>query len=286
MTVRGRYTLAQFAWGALTIGGAMAVVSGRTEPFLSVSQLPAGDFGTALAGFGAAIAGWVAIGQFRRREWRDAGRQVGLSPESGGLDGLTSYADMSGTIRGRSVRVRTVSEGSRNRNVLRTLIEAQLGDLPETGIVVGRTGSGTPEKSAPNFGDFSAETHTVAGEFWAVGDEVLARDVLTREVRDALRAAGEVDGVYAGDVTGILEEAAPDVGGAIGDKLMSVTTGSLTPGDGTTVRWKRKGAIIEPETIEESVDAVVAVADAFETATTAGNERSTGPRSSAGQSEK
>lgn len=258
------YTTAFFLWIPLVLGGAVVVMSGQAPSLLTAAEVPGGApavFGLAMA---LIAAGYTVFRLLRGWSWRRAGRRAGLSPERDGLFGAPALV---GTSRGRTVRARTVarqdsSDGQSGRQTF-TVVEADLRTPAETGLVVGpATAGGTWDITSADVG-FEVET---LGEFAAVGSaRELARETLDDRVRETLRADALVDAVYVGDASGVLVDAIPADSGA----LAGVVAGRLAdqlPGGPETVAVETRGLLLEAGSLQRQVEAVVAVAEAFEAA--------------------
>lgn len=255
--------------------------SGDGESVRSPSDLPVNEplalFGLA-AGF--LIAEWLVIRQLQHRAWRTAGRQAGLAPEGNGLFGAP---DLVGTVDGRSVQARTITQKtggggeSGSNKTTYTVLEAALRDPVEEGILIAPTGTDESIVAAIGgetpAGDGSAalETETV-GEFQAVaGSGPAAREVLTATAREALRKPALLDVVQVGDASETVLKAIPDGQGGLSGMVTGVMKSGIEkkyPSDPGTVRTGTRGLLLEGEELDRQVRAVVAVADGTDAADT------------------
>lgn len=267
------YTTALFGWALLVFGFTVAVFSGQTAPLITVDMLPVGGPPAliVLAG-GLLVAGVFVVSLLKRRAWRRTGHAVGLTPTGGGL---FSTPDLGGTVDGRSVHARTITrrtnsggEGGSNSTTY-TVVEADLSEPATDGLIVTRGGNadfaGAEQLSS------SIESDTV-GEFQVVGtSRELAEAVLTSRVQTTLRKPSLADSVQAGDAADVLLEAVPDSDGMLMGKLTDGIQSKIQEqygGDAATVRIETKGLLLDNDELDRQLRAVVAVAGAFEAATT------------------
>ncbi len=267
------YSLLMGVWFFLALGSGLAVVIGYAEPYVSLAEVPYGPPGV----FGAMIAvimlGGIVIGWLKKRSWRAAGRELGVEPTSGSLIGTPT---LEGTIRGRTVRLSTysVSTGGGGRgssSQTYTLVEAELAQPVERGFFLGPDAG--PTNSAETDVPDELRRKRIAGEYYATGEisKEAASRLLTNEVRDAFRAGA--GSVVVGDPTDAIMSLMPDGddAGLLGGAVSSLTESAFRDQEGfeeTTVAHTRKGLLLEPELLEPQIDAVVAVAEAYETTDT------------------
>lgn len=262
------YGISTVLWAVASFGTAIVLYSGNAEPYVSPSQLPGGATPVGLFGSGlaAAFLGWLVIGFLRSRSWRKMARRAGFDADGRLLP--VGQPGLSKTVRGRPVRVGTVSRGgtgggeSGSGKTTYTRVEAELAGPAEEGLVVNRDGVRT------DLGNL--ESVTVAGHE-VVGPENLARDVLSSRVQGVLDEASGVDSVTVGDAAGALSDAAPDVSDSLLGRLAKSTSEAAVAGDESTATVETEGLLLDADELEGRVDAVVAVADAFETATADGD---------------
>jgi hypothetical protein len=256
------------------IGSVITIRSGNAEPYVSPGELPfdgpVGMFGVAA---GLVIAGVLVVNRLQKRSWVRAGRRTNLAPTDGTLVGKP---DLEGTVDGRTVRAKTVKrktgdsggEQGSSYNTF-TVVETDLARPADTGLVLGPAGGSAFDSGAVTV-DLSAQMATV-GDVAFVGDEDLAREVVTTRVSDALGAAGGVDPVFAGDTDDIVTAAIPEpdglVAGALADKMQE-TVENRFPGSPETVSIERPGVVLDPTELEENASAVAAVGDSFDRTTT------------------
>lgn len=266
------YNVAMFVWAGVSAGGFIVAYSGNAEPYVSAAQLPGG--GPHM--FGGIVASWVlgaiVVDRLKTRDWKATGRAAGLDPEGTGLLGKP---DLTGTAGGRTVRARTRKkktsgggEGGSSKSTF-TVVEADLAGAADRGVIVGHgDASGTVE-----FGDVATQATEVGDGIWAVGeDEALARELIDRRSRDALRALAVDDGLLVGDAAGMmqstLDEAVGDSrGGSVFANALAGKATETMAGDAATVSLETKGLVLDAGTLERRAEAVAAVADAFEAAT-------------------
>jgi hypothetical protein len=137
-------------------------------------------------------------------------------------------------IDGRQVRARTEkrktgqkTEGGSSYTTY-TITEADLDAPLESGIILRRQ---TEEDNRMDVSDSSIEQAVVDGEFVLTGVEFerLAREVRTREVREALRAVENLETVTIGATSEVINEELPNmgdsmVGGFLEDKMEAAKT--------------------------------------------------------------
>jgi hypothetical protein len=256
---------------AVLSGGIVLAYLGKVEPFVSPSQLP----GNPVYGFAAIlvlfVAGGVLSDQLDRRAWLRMGRKVGLSAEGGLLP--TGQPDLTGVVRGRPMRVRTVSGGGSGPNsssTTYTVVETDLERPVEWSGMFGAGEEGMGSR-APDTG--AVESTTIDGEFWMWGDvsEDVARAVLSGRVRDAL---GQLDSssVSVGDVQSNLLAAVRDsipedsgsMTGSIASGMLDVAGVDGESGPATVVMHRTEGFLLNADTLERRAEAVAAVADEVE----------------------
>jgi len=266
------YSAAMFGWGILVFGATVAVFSGKAAPLVTVEMIPiSGPFSLFAFAGGLFVIGAIVVGKLRKRAWKRAGRQANLRPEGGGLIGSP---DMVGTENGRTVRARTIKrrtssgggESGSSKSTF-TIVEADLGEPPESGMVITRSdGEGLDDIGSAGF---DLETDSV-GEFDVITRSPELTDaILTERARGALRRMSRSGAVFVGDAADVVLEAVPDgdgmITGMVTDKIESKMKEKM--GDSDAVSIETKGPILDSEEMEAQIAAVAAVADEFERAT-------------------
>jgi len=274
----GRYALVQFGWVLFVAGSIVVIGSGNAEPYVSASQLPEPMYVTGGLAVGLVVAGFVFVSYLKNRAWKAAADAAGLETEStSALStlGIGAKPDVTGTVRGRPVTVRTTSrktgnstEGGSSRTTY-TVVEADLAERPETGLILTRQPGGA-DAGTTDDANVSVQTVAVDDEFAAVGgaDDDLARAVVSGTGRDDLLALDADTMVLVGNPVQTLTDAVPELSG--GSRIGSMAQKSLSkafPEDPTTVAIQTKGLLLDPEELERQTRAVVAAADGFEDAT-------------------
>jgi len=218
--------------------------------------------------FAAVVAGVFVISTVENRAWKATGRRLDLQPESRLLS--IGKPDLVGRARGRDVRVRTVSRGSGGSeggsNRTYTIAETRLRGSPSVGLVAVRERTNVLGGTARGIGDGSVPQVTV-GEFEVVGPaEGFVRAVFSPRVQQALDDAGEVDSLYVGDAAGTMTDATSLSDSSLVGGLVAKGITASIPGDASTAVAQRRGVTLDPDTLERQIDAVVEVAEAFESA--------------------
>jgi hypothetical protein len=265
----GLYQFALIMYATAVAGAVIVIGSGNAEPYVSASRIPvAGPL--QFAGLIAALVlpGAIVLYLLEKRSWNRAGRNAGLTPAGMTFVGKPT---LEGTVDGRTVRARTVTrkvggggEGGPNRTTY-TVVEADLDAAVDDSVVLaGASDSATPAGVRDvDFGPNTTEVRNVA----AIGDESIARDVVTPAVSDALATPKYIGAVYAGDAESVLLEAFPEgdggMGGYVLEKLEDEFADRL-PGDASTVSTESKGVVLSATEFEAQTRAVAAVADALE----------------------
>jgi len=265
----------QFGWFALSAMSIVAIYTGNAEPYVAPSLLPAGgtpDAGPYMFGMIAVVSfgGLIAISVISGNRWAGMEEHTDLSLEG---DGLLSSGEYTGEIGGRPVRARTITkksakktEGGSNRTTY-TITEADLAEPTTMGIMLGKKGQQT---GLTDFGEMSIESTVVDDRFVVAGaeTETLARDLLTRDVRDAVLGVENLDTVTIGDATETITQELPDmsdsmVGGVLQGKMEESISKDFG-GTPTTVAIQTKGKLGDPAELNQRIEAVATVADAFE----------------------
>lgn len=267
----------QFVWILAVAAGSIVSYTGNATPYVEPSQLPAGGtadaemymFGTILVvGFGGAVAIALAAGD----QWQKMNDKTDLTLTDSGVTGRGTYV---GTINGREVRARTErrktgsgTEGGSNRTTY-TITEADLDSSLNEGILLRRV---TDTEDRMDMSDSSTEQVVVDDEFVLTGveSEQLGREILTREVRDAVRAVEDLETITIGKASEVIAEELPSLGDSmVGGFLEDKMTQAMTKGIGgspTTVGIETEGVVSDATVLDSRIAAVAAVADGFESA--------------------
>jgi hypothetical protein len=275
MDRRAIYRIQRTVVGVVLLGiAAVAILgyAGSDAPVsLSLPETPAGEYTPVVAILGGVVVWRVADRLLGVWHWRRAGAATPLTPDGGGV---ASPPEFTGTVDGHSVRathyVEQTVESDETADV--TVIAATLRDPADAGVVVDPGNHGR-QPVAPF--DVEENADAVVDGVSAVGsDPSLAESVLTDESVRALTAAEEIGQVYAGDVTAAFHTYQPDnvnIAGfngiqsrilwSRGDEYES--KGEWTGGTDAVVTISY-GTVVDDETLDEHVEAVVAVADEFE----------------------
>ncbi len=261
------YDAAGLGWAFLVVAATFVVVIPDVDPTVAPSDVPGpGPVGVFVATLVLIVVGTTVVGRLRVREWRAAGRRVGLEPEGGGLFGTP---DLAGTVDGRRVRARTIerrtsTSGSESSTSTFTVVETDLRAPADRGLIVA-----APDAGADVVIGEAPDRETV-GEYEVVaGSFDLARAVLSERVRSTLATPTLLESVWAGDATEAMLDAIPD-----GDGLTGMLAGAMEekiaskfPDEPDTVGTQTKGLLLDPAELEAQVEAVLAVAEEFEHAT-------------------
>lgn len=264
-------------------GGITAAYSGAAAPIVAPSSLPGAPVYAFPAVAAILVGGLAASASLDRRAWRRMGEKAGLSPESAGLfenpsDGtreLLPAPVLSGTVRGRPVRVRTYSTssgGSSNRTT--TVVEADLERPVEWAAMLARESDGGVA-SIPDLG--SMEVTAVDGEFSVVGDlpHSVAEELLDQRVRDALSvvdggvAVGDVADAAVDAIRASLEGGDTSLLGDLADGVLGLVDDG-DDGPSERVVHRSEGLLLDGEKLERRLDAVVAVAESVDDSQTWG----------------
>ena len=267
------YQIATIAWGVLVFGVVILTISGNARPFLSPEALPIdGPIQMVAVAVALTALGFLVIRQLEKRDWTAAGKQAGLSPESGSVIG---NPDLVGTVDGRTVRARTESHnvggggesGSDTKTV--TVVETDLSEPTERALIV--TPGGAPTAGGDDLPTDLADQMTAVGDVAVLGEsEDLAYDVLTPRARDAISRLDTTDGVHAGKTVNIYLDAVEDASGGVAGSFAGLMADKLAdrmPGGAEKVGTEIEGVVLNGAELERRVDAVAAVANGFEEAT-------------------
>lgn len=114
------------------------------------------------------------------------------------------------------------------------------------------------------------ETTRIGDEIWAVGgSEDLVRDVLTARSRDAIRALDDSQTFFVGNARGSITEALMEASDSrllnfFADRAMDESAGRASTVSSET---ETSGVLLNADELERRLEAVAALADAFEDAT-------------------
>ena len=283
------FQAATAAWMLLVVGAWMFVDAGYAEPTLSFSEIPGGSVGGMAGALVAVFAGATIIGKVRQRDeasdWREAGQQAGLRP----ADDETPPA-LTGTVDGRTLtaryerRQRGGSTEGEVRWVPFTEADADLLSPAEAGLIVGTAGGDIHVEDGVGTLDFDdvAETASAAdglvaaetGDLVLVGTSSAAVEAVSDGLSGkALRAIGDLNIVSAGDASDVVArwaEARNEELEEAGSSVVEYPVDNLVervPGDATTVTVEMQGSIQDGDELKRFAEGVVAIADAFEEAT-------------------
>lgn len=272
---------------ALILGVGILAGSGQAQPYISPADIPGGPPGT-LAGMLVGVLVVVyGINYFQEDitgdHWEAAGRSAGLQPTDGG--GLMRLPDLTGTVDGRAVTARTerhkrnsAGEGG-STEVRYTLIEAELSEPADEGVLVGGTGARMRAKrgridfedtveNGPAAGALvTAETgeHTVVGTSAAV-----TQAVTDGAPAEALAALETLNIAYVGDAAGVFESYGEARNEELAESIFEYPVAELVdrvPGNATTVTLETRDLLLNVDEFRRHVLAAVAIANAVEAAT-------------------
>lgn len=265
------YQFAGFVWFALSVGGVVAIMLGEAEPYISPTDIPGGGPGAFGVAAASILAGIFVISTVERRSWKKAGKKSGLEPE-GGLHVFGRPA-MTGSVHGRPVRVDTYkvkhSTGEGTSSTTYTLVEAKLSKPLNRGFFFHR-GDSVSTHVDDDIPD-QLQTQRVGGEFVVLGDIApeIAEALPTPRVQSAYQDGGSAGVVVVGDPTDTIMSVVPDTGGGLAGAFTGMVADKFRDKEGfdaETVAYTRKGLMLDPEEMGSQVEAVAAVADAFESA--------------------
>jgi hypothetical protein len=250
---------------AIAVGAILAFAG--TSPLGWTPPAVAGPFTPFVVIFVAAVGGWLSLGRLRSRYWTSAGRQAGLAAESGGLFGSTSF---SGTVDGREVRVHLhqVASGKGLHTVVRALLDGPADDGAVVDVTDGRT---VRAFEVAEQADVEVDGLAAAG-----GSRAVAEAVVTDGAGEALRAIGYPGQVFVGDASRAYEDLERLSGSDVGDPDLRLDveqhytreddpTGEPLV-DAASVTHVTSRQVLDGDELRRQVEAVVAVADAFERA--------------------
>jgi len=262
-------------WILLVAAAAITSYTGNARPYIEPSQLPGGTsspeayiFGAILVvGFGGAALIAVSSGD----PWKEMAEQTNLTLDDSGVTGNGTY---SGAVDGRQVRARIDrrktgnSEGGSNYTSY-TITEADLDSSFDEGIILRRETS--PANRMDAEGTPISQT-VIDGEFVLTGveSEQFAREILTQDVREAVRAVEDFETLTIGDASELVAETLPSmgdsmVGSLLQDKFEQAMTSDVG-GSPRTAGIETTGVIGNASELNNRIAAVGAVANAFEDA--------------------
>lgn len=269
------YKAVTFGLVLLSVAAIIAAYTGTLEPLVSPSQVPGGEaflFGGIVV---VVLVGVVVNVVIVNRSWKAMGEQANLTPESGGLP--IGKPDLTGTVNGRAVRARTLTRGEgssategTNSSVTYTIVEADLAEPVEDGLVIGLQDGESDERL--DVGNGSVMTTAIDDTFHVVGggSEDRAKAVLSQRSRNALLDVEELGSLTVGNPIDSVLDAVPDTPGSfIGDAVAGKMESAIRerfPGDARTVAHESKGVLLDPDELEQQAAAVAALAESFEDA--------------------
>lgn len=271
------------AYGWAFFGGvllvAVVVVSwyapaGRAAvPFdVPVPPAPFGEYTPFVLVVGVMAGGWLVVRQLRSRNWKRAGTAADLAPEGGGLFGRTEFT---GTVGGRSVRAFAHDRGGDDGSTRYTVVQADLPEPAEDGAIVGPTGDGGPEVEPFQLEDAADASND--GLAAVGGSQAAAEAVVSGRAREALLDVERPGQVFVGDASVAFEdlERSGIISGRNLDLRRSLEqkydegfdhAGEWTRETPSTVTHVTRGLVFDGDELRRQVEAVAAVADAFEDA--------------------
>ncbi len=268
--------LVQMVWILIVAAASITSYTGNARPYIEPSQLPGGTsspgtylFGAILVvGFGGAAVIALASGD----KWAGMAEQTNLTLEDSGVTGKGTYA---GTIDSRHVRARIdrrktggQTEGGSSHTSY-TITEADLDSAFDDGIILMREPS--PDNRMDVEGTPISQT-VIDGEFvlTGVGSEQFARDILTQDVRNAVRGVEGLETLTIGDASELVAETLPSIGDSgVSGFLQGKFEQAMTSGVGgspTTVGIETEGVLGDANELNNRIAAVGTVANAFEDA--------------------
>jgi hypothetical protein len=154
----------------------------------------------------------------------------------------------------------------------RTVVETDLAAPTDRGLILSPTdGTGAGPESLP---DVSSVQVTTVGNVAVLGEsDAFAREMVTPRVREAIAALENGATIGVGLAADLFLDALEDTGDGLAGSMVGLVEEDLRerlPGGPESVGIEREGVILDGATLEARVRAVVAVADAFEDATTDG----------------
>jgi hypothetical protein len=290
------YRIALATWIVLVIGAGLSVSRGYTEPWLTISDFPAGSDGALAVTIGAVLAGVVGIRSLERRteakQWAAAGRQAGLSPVGdGSSDGAT---ELTGSIDGRPVTARLEkrresqgnegrqsstlsSEGTSKVTVTYTVVEAELSGAADGGVIAVPPKRGGAAGGSGMLGiDDTSETDSGAEGVFTIAENGLfltgtppaaVEAVSEGQSGRALRAIRDLQIAAVGDASGVAAKLTEEAGGSMFGFGMGDAILKDIPSDETMVYVETMASMRDGDELRRFAEGAVAVADAFEEAT-------------------
>lgn len=279
-------------WGFILLGPGTVLVLWEYMPFSGLLYTEV--VFTALL-FMLPYGAYRVIGLMRAWEWEAVGRPAGLTPIDGKprREELSKKMDskstpiLTGRVGGRVVRALSFSEskGAKSGSRMVTIIETDLRHPSDGGVIVEPAEDGfllDTISSAPGEDEVYQDAPDVPGRrFAAVGDpSELAKTVLSGRSRDAVSAIQPFHRLLVGNEERALRNALPDwedkapdslessLGFAIDSGMKMASQGPQFRGDTQTVtHYLADETIRDPDVLEQHAKSVVAVAEAFDTAT-------------------
>lgn len=262
-----------------TAGGLVVVSLGVAEPYLSPSVLPVGPSGGVVAAFVVVVSGIAASTVLGALAWRQLGKEIGLAPDGvvrlydnppEGKRTLFAKPDLTGTIGGRQVRVRTyrTNDTATDSTITCTVVETDLASPVEWTAMLAPA-SGAEIHHEPAVRTEPEHWTDIDGEFavWGSVTEATARDVLSESVRSAVNSLDS--GVAVGNVMQeVGRQMAAEVQAASDGEptgtFLDVEAGDEEPEPSVTISHTDRRPVLDPAELIKRVKAVTAVADAVE----------------------
>lgn len=254
-----RYKWAKILWVMLAFCVTFVIMTGVEPPYVSPPPIPASYmplvliFGGGIVGF----AGFWVLGTRQERVRRKAWRRANLTP-----DGEDAYR---GTVRGRRVHVSedTWRDPMKDDNGSQsaTVIETEMRRPAEEGFIVDTASSSQMSILAD-----ADPTHVLVEDdhIAVVGEsEEMARALISGRSREALGALDAIGTFRVGRSSNVIKD-------PVGTGLQSIFGNEAVEtglgGNASTVTHKLKGLILAPDELKRQMNAVAAVANAYETA--------------------
>lgn len=272
MDARRKLRVVTVALGGLTVLASVVTVlayAGEAASFLPTPPQFAGVFSPFVVIVAVALGSYLVVRRLRSRYWMAAGRGADLAPEGGGRFGATEFA---GTVHGRPVRVHVEAVGGGRDSRAYTVVSAELSEEADDGVIVSPVADGGPDVAPFEV----AEQADVADDRLAAvgGSEAATSAVVGGRAREALLAVEDLEQVFVGDESVAFEGLERE--GVIGGENLDVRRAIVKKydpeydywgegtGDASTVTHLSRDAVLDPDELRRQVEAVVAVADAFE----------------------
>lgn len=260
------YSWAKILWVMLSFFVTFAIITGGEPPYISPPPIPASYMPLALifAGGGAGLAGFWILGMWQEQVHREAWRRANLTPNGEG--------NFQGTVRGRRVRVtedtwQDPMKDDSGRKAA-TVIETEMRHPAQEGLILD-----TAPSARLNALSDADPTHVLVEDdhVAVVGEsEERARALLSGRARDALGAIHTIGEFRVGNSSNVVKD---PVGTALQSVFGEEAVETGLGGDASTVTHTLKGLVVDPDELKRQMNAVAAVANAYEDAATeAGRE--------------